>query len=272
MSGTPYTGNAVLQGLDWVAFQCLWSCEYASEGLPCQYCFSGAAFQTLAEKGKPQPEALAPEDVAEIAAYAFAHTGVNSIQITGGSTFSGKTEAKYIHAYLHAIQARITNIKDLLLYITPPEDERLIDEYFALGASRIACSLEVWNMELAKVITPGKIKFTTRERHLKALSRIVEKYGIGKAFSNFIIGLEPFESLAEGALYLAERGIAPTASVWMPMGRPVCGSMKAPDIDYYRRVIDLYAELYIKYRLKPPGERGLHVCVDRDIWRATGNQ
>ena len=124
----------------------------------------------------------------------------------------------------------------------------------------------MWDEERAKVITPGKVAFTTRERHLSALEYIVNKYGVGKAFSNFIIGLEDYESLREGATYLAERGIIPTASIWMPMGRPVMGSMSAPDIDYYRRVKDLFAELYQKYGLEPAQCCGLNVCMERDIW------
>ena len=34
-SGMPFIGNAVLQGCDWVAFQCLWPCDYACAGKPC---------------------------------------------------------------------------------------------------------------------------------------------------------------------------------------------------------------------------------------------
>ena len=33
-SGLPFIGNAVLQGVDWVAFQCLWPCDYAVAGKP----------------------------------------------------------------------------------------------------------------------------------------------------------------------------------------------------------------------------------------------
>ncbi|MDR0472841.1 MAG: hypothetical protein LBH43_04120 [Treponema sp.] len=47
-SGLPFIGNAVLQGCNWVAFQCLWVCEYAISGKPCEFCFSGAEFQNLA--------------------------------------------------------------------------------------------------------------------------------------------------------------------------------------------------------------------------------
>ena len=267
-SGIPFIGNSVLQGLDWVSFQCLWPCEYAAAGKACQYCFFGAEFQSLAEHGKPQPNALAPADVAEITSWAVEQANANSVQLTGGSTFSGIAESEHIRAYLQAINAIIESgqLNEIVLYITPPEDSALIDEYLSLGASRIACSLEVWDTELAKEITPGKMEFTTRERHLKVLSYIAAKFAPGTAVSNFIIGLEPFRALAAGARYLSERGIIPTASIWMPMGRPVRGSMKAPDLDYYKRVIELYAEIYSKYKLEPPGQRGLHVCADRDIW------
>ncbi len=98
------------------------------------------------------------------------------------------------------------------------------------------------------------------------LQYISEKYGPGKAFSNFIIGIESFETLKEGATYLAQRGIIPTASIWIPMGRPVNGTMGTPDIEYYQRVKELFAELYYKYNLEPSKTHGLNVCMERDIW------
>lgn len=268
-SGLPFVGNAVLQGVDWVAFQCLWPCEFAAAGKPCQFCFSGADFEALAARKKPLPPAVAPGDVGEIVAYAMEKVGCNSIQITGGSTFSGKKEEAHILAYLRAIDEAygMKNIEgSVLLYITPPEDHGIIDEYMARGAHRIACSLEVWDEARAKMITPGKMAFTTRERHLSTLFYTAEKFGPGSAFSNFIIGLEPFDTLKEGATYLAERGVIPTASIWMPMGRPVMGTMEAPDIDYYRRVKELFAELYHRHGLEPAACCGLNVCMERDIW------
>jgi hypothetical protein len=265
-SGLPFAGNAVIQGCDFVSFQCLWYCEYAAKGKPCQYCFSGADFEARARKNKSQPLAVPASDVAEIVRYAVVHDNVNSLQLTGGSTFSGRTEHIYITDYLKAIAGCGIDLSgEILLYITPPDDCAFIDEYFSLGASRIACSLEVWDEERAKIITPGKMHFTTRERHLKALTYIAEKYGKDKAFSNFIIGLESLETLKEGARWLAERGIIPSASVWMPMGRPVMDSMAAPDLDYFRRVKDMLADLYSRYALSPAGGCGLNVCIEKDI-------
>ncbi|MDR0699572.1 MAG: hypothetical protein LBG28_10210 [Tannerella sp.] len=269
-SGLPFIGNAVLQGCDFVSFQCLWHCEYAAMGAPCQYCFSGADFEARARKEKPQPAAVAPSDVAEIVYYAVKNDNVNSVQITGGSTFSGEHEHRHIIRYLRAIATcGIKLTGEILLYITPPGNFAYIDEYFSLGANRIACSIEVWDIERANVITPGKMQFTTRERHLNALTYIAEKFGKDKAFSNFIIGLESLETLKEGATWLAERGIIPSASVWIPMGRPVMGSMAAPDIDYFRRVKNMLADLYLRYNLSPAGGCGLNVCIEKDIFRIT---
>ncbi|MDR0575115.1 MAG: hypothetical protein LBG96_14035 [Tannerella sp.] len=99
------------------------------------------------------------------------------------------------------------------------------------------------------------------------MTYITEKFGKDKAFCNFIIGLESLETLKEGATWLAERGIIPSASVWMPMGQPVMGSMAAPDIDYFRRVKDLLAGLYVRHNLSPAGGCGLNVCIEKDIFR-----
>jgi hypothetical protein len=271
-SGLPFTGNAVLQGCDFISFQYLWHCEYATAGKPCQYCFSGAYSEALSIAKKPQPDAVMPSDVSEIVRYAVENDNVNSVQITGGSTFSGKREYRHIVRYLNAVATCGAELPgEILLYITPPDDFAYIDEYFSLGADRIACSIEVWDVERAKIITPGKILFTTRERHLNALTYIAGKFGTNKAFSNFIIGLESVETLTEGAKWLAERGIIPSASVWMSMGRPVMGSAETPDIEYFRHVKDMLADLYSRYKLSPAGGHGLNVCIEKDIFRLINN-
>jgi len=267
-SGMPFMGNAVLQGCNWVAFQCLWPCEFAMAGKSCQYCFSGGQFEALSKRNKPMPFIPSPQDVAEVVRYAIENDGVDSIQITGGSTFRSEDEERHITAYMTALSNQIgrESIKgEVLLYITPPSIGEVVDRYFELGADRIACSLEVWDDTLACEIMPGKRIFATKQRYIDTLEYIAEKYGPGKAFSNFIIGLESLDTLREGATYLAERGIIPSASVWMPFGKPVRGSMKTPDVDYYRAVKEMLAELYIKHKLIPAGACGLNVCVERDI-------
>lgn len=268
-SGLPFYGNAVIQGTQWLAFQCLWPCDYACAGKPCAFCYSGGIFENLARRGKTLPPIPTDEDVADMVKYALFRTKIcDSLQLTGGSSFDSEREVARIRGYLAAIR-RVSGGQlpgELLLYMTPPAERVRLDELFALGADRIACSLEVWDETLAQTITPGKWHFTGRQRHLDSLQYIADRYGRGHAFSNFIIGLEPFDSFAEGAQWLAERGILPSASIWIPFGSTLIGSVPRQGLPFYRQVKRHLAALYDRYDLEPAGGSGLNVCIERDVW------
>lgn len=267
-SGLPYRGNAVLQGLEWLSFPCLWHCEYAAKGEPCQFCHAGAEHRSLARRGKPMPRVPTPEDVAEISAHALGTGLATGVQLTGGSTFKPEAEIDSLCRYLGALFARTPResmVGETLVYTTPPADPGLSDRLFDHGAHRVAFSLEVWDEDLARTITPGKARHTTRSRHLAALRHVAGKYGPNRACCNFIIGLEPESSLLEGARILASEGIVPVASVWIPFGMPVAGRHRAPGLDYYQRVKEGLAEIYETHRIEPPGGRGLNVCMCRDV-------
>lgn len=75
------------------------------------------------------------------------------------------------------------------------------------------------------------------------------QFGPGRACGNFMIGLEPAESYLTSAEFLASRGIVPIASVWIPFGRPVMGSMQAPKLDYYQKNKRSFVKLFRKYGL-----------------------
>ena len=269
-SGIPFLGNAVLQGTQWLSFQLLWKCDYACAGEPCQYCYSGGELESLVKRNRKLPVYPTPEDVAEIVEYAvIKEKYADSIQITGGSTFNVQAECDKIKAILDAINQRVgrKNIKgEILVYTTPPKDPEMIDQLFEAGADRIAMSLEIWDEELARKIMPGKMKYTGRQRHLDALKYVALKYGKNKACCNFIIGLEPAKSMLKGAESMASAGIVPIASVWIPFGRPVLGSMKTPGLEFYQQVKNGLSEIYLKYGIVPPGAQGLNVCMCRDIF------
>jgi hypothetical protein len=270
-AGLPYLGNAVLQGTEWLSFQCLWPCDYARSGHSCQFCYSGGVFQSLAERGRPMPRTPSPQDAAEMAEFAITHEGAaTGIQVTGGSTFDTQSECATIRDYLGAILDRVprTTIPgEVLVYMTPPGDLEDADRLFDAGADRIACSLEVWDEAIAREVTPGKIRFAGRERQLAALRHIAAKHGPNRACSSFIVGVEPAESFLEGARHLAQLGIVPIASLWIPFGRPVRGERRAPGVEYYQTVKEGLARIYTDYGIHPPGGRGLNVCMCRDAWK-----
>ena len=269
-SGRPFRGMGVLQGLDVLSFAYLWSCEYAQAGLACQFCHTGGYTEQMIRAGQKEPPFPSPRDVAEVVEYAVNTEKVAShIQITGGSTMNPQAECHLVTAMLNAIDA-VSGCDDspgeILIYTTPPSDPVAVDELFAAGADRVACDIEVWDEKLADRICPGKSRLTGRRRHLDTLQHIAEKFGPNKACSAFVVGVEPLESFLAGAEYLAERGIVPVVSIWMPHGRPVLGKTEAPGLDYYRQVRDRIAGLYIKYDIEPPGGAGFNVCLCRDTW------
>lgn len=269
-SGVPFKNIAVLQGLDVLSFPYLWPCEYARSGHPCQFCFQGAFTHYLAQQGVEDLPSPAAEDVAEVVNYAVNVENVaHYIQITGGSTMNPQAECRMVAEMLEAIDdvAGLDNISgEVLVYTSPPSEPTDIDTVFEAGADRVACDIEVWDEALAEQITPGKIRFAGRDRQLRTLLHIADKYGPNKACSAFVVGVEPVESFLAGAEYLASNGIVPIASVWLPHGRPVLDNSEAPGLDYYRQLRHGLAEIYQKYECEPPGAAGFNVCLCRDVW------
>ncbi|WP_018590698.1 hypothetical protein [Terrisporobacter glycolicus] len=51
----------------------------------------------------------------------------------------------------------------------------------------------------------------------------------------------------------------------MPFGKHVNGSMKTPNIEYFRAVKEMLGEIHVKYNLNPACSCGLNVCIERDI-------
>ncbi|MGI6217919.1 MAG: hypothetical protein ACOYIK_09960, partial [Coriobacteriales bacterium] len=94
----------------------------------------------------------------------------------------------------------------------------------------------------------------------------VEKFGPGYAFTNFILGLEDFDDLAEGVRFVSERGVFPGGSVWVPMGNTVNGKITPPGIDYYKRCCDLWIEVYQKYDFVPAASAA-NGDIEPDVYR-----
>jgi hypothetical protein len=259
-----------LQGLDTLSFQCLWSCEYARAGFPCQFCYAGAISARNARRHKPGPPNPTPRDAAEILDYAVNKEKVARIvQVTGGSTMNPQAECGAIKGILDEMDSVVGLDKlpgEMLVYTTPPSDPKMLDQVFDAWADRVACSLEVWDEGLARTITPGKIRFAGRQRFLDCLKYVAREYGPNKACSSFVVGLEPVESFLKGAECLATEGIATIASLWIPFGSRVTGRSRAPGLEYYRRAKEGLAEIYDRYGIEPPGEAGFNVCLCRDAW------
>jgi hypothetical protein len=169
---------------------------------------------------------------------------------------------------LAAIERRlgVGNIPgEIYVYTSAPKDPVAVDPLFAAGIDRVAYDLNVWDEAILEQVCPGIFRHIGRQQQLRALEYAAKQHGPNRVCSAFVIGLEPLESLLEGAEYVAQRGIVPLFSIWLPHGRPVRGSTTPPGLDYYRRARQSFAELFAKYDLEPPGASGLNVCLCRDL-------
>jgi len=154
---------------------------------------------------------------------------------------------------------------EIYVYTSAPREPAAVDALFAAGVDRVAYDLNVWDETIFAEACPGIARCVGRPQQLRALEYAAQRHGPNRVCSAFVVGLEPVESLLAGARYVAERGIVPLFSVWLPHFRPVRGSATPPGLDYYRQARQGFVELFRKYKLQPPGASGLNVCMCRDL-------
>ncbi|MGI6217921.1 MAG: radical SAM protein [Coriobacteriales bacterium] len=266
----PFLGNATILGNNaYVLFGYEWPCEFAQMGKPCQYCHAGNATAACATLGKPDKQPIGMQNTFEILRYAVENNIAVSVLYTGGSTLDGIAEHEHLSAFVEGMEKLIGRSYvpgEILFYLTPPKNFSQIDLYLNAGIDRVGMSIEVWNEKLARIITPGKMAYTTRERHLGALEYTAEKFGGHRVFSQLIIGCEPIESLAEGATWLAERGITPVFSILQQHTLKINGRTKPPELDIFRRAKELWLDLYSKYDIVPAGYEYTVGCIESEFY------
>jgi hypothetical protein len=263
--GTPFGQCAVLQGNGILSFYYLWPCQFARNNEGCAFCLQ--ALGEMMGLSFPTP---APEEAGEIVAWAIANGFTGDVQLTGGSRHTDTGECADVAAMIRGIDkiAGIANIPgELYPYLSAPKQPEALDQVFDAGADRVAIDLNVWDERIHTEVCPGHARHIGRPAQLRALEYVANKYGPNRACSAFVVGIEPVESLLEGAEYLGSRGIVPLMSLWLPGPRTVNGLDQPPGLEYYRRAREGFAGIFQKYCLIPPGATAsAHVCMCRDIY------
>ncbi len=264
--GRPFGACAVLEGTGLLAFFYLWRCEYIDTGETCEFCFQARAEMAGFELPSPSDA-----EVAEIIAWGIEHAGVKQVQLTAGSKFSSSDECRRYARLFEVIDRQVGLDRiptEIYCYATAPRVPAAVDQILEAGADRVAHDLQVWDRKLHARISPGHARHVGRDAQLRALEHVADKFGPNRAFSSFVAGIEPLDSMIQGAEYLAARGIVPAFSVWMPPAGSTDGAHHPPGLDYYRQARREFARLYRKYGLNPPGlAAGSHVSVCHDIYR-----
>ena len=258
--GVPFRKLGSILGWDELIMACLWKCEIAQSGQACGFCHTG---------NYAYPEHSLSE-MMDVIRYAFEISPQTKIlKLTSGSTFHPEHEIDWYVSILKAIDATVGITKvPTFIYLTPPSDLKQIDRLFEAGVSWVSCNMDIWDERLFEKICPGKARITTRRRYIDALYYIAGKYGPNRACCPFVAGIEPVETLIEGANELAAHGVVPWISSLMPFAsdKKTIAEFQPFSLGYYRTVRKEIAKLYQKHELVVPGTFGCSICMGRDIW------
>ncbi|MBN2122939.1 MAG: nitrogen fixation protein NifB [Deltaproteobacteria bacterium] len=131
--------------------------------------------------------------------------------------------------------------------LVAPTDLREIDRLHETGFESVCMSIEIWDENLFKGICPGKARWVGRENWIRALEYAVGLFGPGKVMSVFVAGLEPKQSLMEGAEYLASRGVLPVPTPWFPSPGSAYEGHRTPTVEWHLDLGDRLRELWVRY-------------------------
>ena len=102
--------------------------------------------------------------------------------------------------------------EDVVAVTAPPTDLKFLSTMREAGIAVGVFNLEAFSPDAFARHCPGKNKIG-RDHYLQTLQRAVGVFGPGKAWCNFVLGLEPVEELLAGCEALAESGIVPGANI-----------------------------------------------------------
>jgi hypothetical protein len=211
----------------------------------CTFCF-----QVMADRAGYNLPSASEAEIAEIVGGSIENAGVKEVPLTAGTLFASDQECRRYANLLRVIDERVgldRIMSEVYCSMTAPRNPESLDPVFAAGVDRVAHDLHVWDPTLHARFAPGHARHIGRKGQLRALEYIAGTFGPNRAFSAFVAGLEPPESMLEGAEYLASRGIVPTFSVWMPTPGTVTASVS----EKRRRL--LYRSLSMPTEGRDPG-------------------
>lgn len=252
-SQIPMTRIGVTRGLDLLSISYNTYCPLFESTEECQFCSVDLAYE------KHEVEILnRPEDVSEVASEAFKSGAVRHFVLTGGYILSDEKRIDRVKTVIEAIRNGIAlSTVPGVASLVPPRNLKLMDRLYDAGIDWVSHNIEVYDPKLFAKICPGKQRYVGRDGWLKALEYSTQVFGHNKVRSNFIAGLEPFDTLVKGAEDLASKGVVPTYNIWMPyVGARL--PVPPPDNEFCWQVGEAFNDIYHKYGLKLPW---CHLCA-----------
>jgi hypothetical protein len=140
---------------------------------------------------------------------------------------------------------------ELHLIVYPPRNLELFAELEYLDVG-VAVNTEVHDPAIFAKVCPGKDVDGGRQHILNALCRAAEILGPGRAFSIFVGGLEPQETMTAGMRFLATRDVTPIINVFHADPGTPLHSHPEPSIDRIRQMGQEHESLFSEHDFMHP--------------------
>lgn len=248
--GIPTKRYAQMYGLNCLNFNLYSGCDFQNHKLGCRFC----SVKATVDKDSPIVVRKSPEDLAQVCQLATDHDSLDYIIVTGGSYVNSDMEFDKHISVVKAIREHLPwhgRVKGNVSLMPPKDMSRLV-ELYENGVDNPSFNIEVWPQAAFEKICPGKAKFVGFDHVLASLTKLVEYYGAGLVWSNFVAGIVPIEDMKDGFRFMAERGVIPGANIYhAEVNSDIGQSLGTIGHDYIRELYSYAAELYHKYGYKP---------------------
>lgn len=198
-SGIPMKRIGSVYGTSTLTFFLMNYCEFFKDNNECRFCSLEDTYDNIksVEFVKKTDDILSVIRAAQSEHYKF-------INFIGGSLYNSDRE---FEAYIKCIE-QICNelkLKEINGYVVsqPPRNKKLLNELRSAGINGVKFNLEVTNAEKFEKLCPGKSLFGYENIEQKLLEA-VEVFGKNHVYTNFILGLEPLDTVIERVERLAK--------------------------------------------------------------------
>lgn len=255
-NGTPTKNLAQMYGLNALNFNIFSGCQFHDIGRPCAFC---SVKQTV-DKDNPVKIRKNIDDLEDVCELATAHDDIHYLIMTGGSYLDREYEVEHNLRILRRIGAKLPwggRIVGNVSFLPSRDTTRLRDVYL-LGVTNPSINIEAWPKQTFAKICPGKASHVGFDHIIKSLLYLVDQYGPGHVWSNFVAGIYPLADIKDGFRFMAERGIVPGANLYHAEVGSTLG--RKPGVIEEKYILGLYhyaADLYAKHGFQPYFDAGV---------------
>lgn len=137
---------------------------------------------------------------------------------------------------------------DNYLNIAPHDTLERLKQIKELGINQVQYNLEVVDEKNFTETCPGKMPY---KQFLYKLIEALQIFGKGKVRSNFVLGLDDYESTLMFAKKISKQGIVFDYSIFQPKKYTPYYNKKTPEFDKVLEFTNELAQLYVHYNFKP---------------------